>query len=85
MDECPDGKPECSERDGQCYVQRCRTRRVPESKTFVADMSRVRNGADHPGRQSPHLYMTGRQGKHDANESVYDAEDDHRTKPRLPN
>ena len=84
MDVRSESKPECSECDGQSYVQSSRTRRAPETKMFVADMSRVRNGADHPGRQTPDLYMTGRHGKHDPYGSVHDTKNYRRPKPRLP-
>ena len=42
---------------------------------FVADMSRIGNGADHPGRQAPELNVIGRQGEPDANQRVQGAED----------
>ena len=84
MNICSDSKPERSERNSECHMQSRQRRRVPEPKALVTDMNRVRNSADHPRRQTPHLYMTGRHGKHDANESVHDAENYHRTKPRLP-
>src|SRR5207302_11378964 len=84
MDVCPESEPEGSERDGRCDVESCRAGRVPKAKSFVADMSRVRYRADHPGCQTPHLYMVGRHGKHDANEGVYAADYYHRANPRLP-
>ena len=84
MNVCPDSKPERSERNGECHMQSRQRRRVPEPKALVADMNRVRNNADHPRRQTPHPYVTGRHCKQDANESVHDAENYHRTNPRLP-
>lgn len=41
---------------------------------FVADMSRVGNVVDHPRRYPPDFCMTGRRGKHDANEKYTSGE-----------
>ena len=84
MDDCADGKSECSERHGQCYVQGCRTSGVPETKSFVTDVGCVCNGADGPGRQPPYLDMIGGHGKSDANEGVHGSENYHRSNPGLP-
>src|SRR5258706_15396185 len=47
MNDCAGRKSECPQRHRQCHVQSCRTGRVPEPKSFVADVSRVRHGADY--------------------------------------
>ena len=84
MDVCANRNPECSERDGQRYVQSRRTRRVPEPKTFVANVSRVRKRANDPGRQAPYLQRIRQSRKRDANEGVHYAHEHRHTNPWLP-
>src|SRR5260221_12893652 len=76
-------KAECSERDRQCDVESCRTRRISEGKAFVADMGSVGNRAEAPGGQAPELDMDRRHWKHDANEGVQAANEQRHTSPWL--
>jgi hypothetical protein len=66
-------------------MQRCQARRIAEAEVLVADMSRIDNGADHPGRQTPEEYAgSHKRSEANVNGQVHGTGKKRPSKPAMP-